>query len=119
MKKGLTPTITMTFPAEIDFDDMDHIVFTMKQNNRTVIEKWDSQLTISDNVVTVWLSQAETLALSVGEASYQLDWTYPEDANHHVNRGGSDIHTIIITENLKCTYIEGKSVYRVPNGKAP
>ena len=25
----------------------------------------------------------------------------------------------IVTENLKCTYIEGKSVYCVPNGKAP
>ena len=27
--------------------------------------------------------------------------------------------TRIVTENLKCTYIEGKSVYCVPNGKAP
>ena len=101
MKKGLTPTITMTFPAEIDFDGMDHVVFTMTQGNKTIIEKADSQLTINDNVVSVWLSQSDTLSLSVGEAKYQLDWTYPEDANHHVNRGGSDIHTIYITENLK------------------
>lgn len=101
LKQGHTPTFTMTFPATMDFNDVAHLCFTLTQNNRKVIEKTDSQITIDDNVATVWLSQAETLALSVGEAEYQLEWTYPPDENNHVNRGGSNVHVVTITKNLK------------------
>lgn len=101
MVKALTPTITMTFPAEIDFDEMAHVCFTMTQGTRVVIEKSDAQLTIDDNVVQVWLSQADTLSLSPGEVKFQLNWTYPADQAGNVARGGSDIHTMRITENLK------------------
>ena len=101
MVRALTPTITMTFPAEMDFDETAHVCFTMTQGNRAVIEKSDAQLTIDDNVVQVWLSQADTLKLAVGEAKYQLNWTYPADGAGNVARGASDVHTMRITENLK------------------
>lgn len=101
MFKAITPTITMTFPAEMDFDEVAHICFTMKQGSKVVLEKHDSQLTIADNVVSVWLSQAETLALSPGEATFQLNWTYPPDGNNRVARGCSDVHVIVIKDNLK------------------
>ena len=101
MVKALTPTITMTFPDTLDLDEAAHVCFTMTQGNRVVIEKKDAQLTISDNVVQVWLSQADTLALSVGEAKYQLNWTYAPDGAGNVARGASDVHKMTITENLK------------------
>lgn len=102
MVKALTPTITMTFPAdEVDFSETEHVCFTMTQGSRVVIEKSDAQLALSGNVAQVWLSQADTLSLSPGEAKFQLNWTYPADQAGNVARGGSDVHTMRITENLK------------------
>ena len=101
MVKALTPTITMTFPDTLDLDEAAHVYFTMSQGGHAIIEKKDAQLTISDNVVQVWLSQSDTLKLSPGEAEFQLNWTYAPDLAGNVARGGSDIHKIQITKNLK------------------
>lgn len=100
MVQATTPTFILTLPQDIDLGEAAHVYFTLKQNG-AVIEKSDSDLTIDANEVSVYLSQAETLALSVGTARLQLNWTYASGT-----RACSTIASVVIDENLLRAVVE-------------
>ena len=60
MRRGTTPT--HTFTTDIDLTDAEAIYITYKQNDKTVIEKEKTDLTITEDSLTVKLTQNETLA---------------------------------------------------------
>ena len=64
MYRGTTPT--HTFEADIDLSDADVMYITYSQGNKTRVEKSlddeDGSVSITDNVVTVTLTQKDTLA---------------------------------------------------------
>ena len=100
MVQATTPTFILTLPNDIDLDQAAHVYFTLRQNG-SVIEKSDSDLTINANEVDVYLSQTETLKLSIGAARLQLNWTYANGS-----RACSTIATVTVDENLLKAVVE-------------
>ena len=100
MVQATTPTFILTLPNDIDLGEAAHVYFTMRQNG-SVIEKSDSDLTINANEVDVYLSQEETLKLSLGAARLQLNWTYANGS-----RACSTIATVNVDENLLKAVVE-------------
>lgn len=100
MVQGTTPTFILTLPNDIDLGEAAHVYFTLRQKG-TMIEKQDTELTIDENEVSVYLSQEETLSLAVGAALLQLNWTYANGA-----RVCSEIASVSISENLLKAVVE-------------
>lgn len=100
MVQATTPTFVLTLPNDIDLGEAAHVYFTLRQKG-TMIEKQDAELTIDENEVSVYLSQEETLALAVGAALIQLNWTYENGA-----RACSNIVSIKVSENLLKEVVE-------------
>lgn len=94
MVQATTPTFILTLPNDVDLDEAAHVYFTLKQKNAEIVKE-DSDLTIDGNEVSVYLSQAETVKLSVGTALLQLNWTYENGA-----RACSTIASVAVDENL-------------------
>lgn len=93
--KGTTPTFTFTFPndSSVDLTQAAHVYVTFK--GAQIIEKSDTDLTIAEKRVEVFLSQEETLALSHGPIGIQINWTYADGS-----RAASDIVQYTISKNL-------------------
>jgi hypothetical protein len=92
MVQATTPTIIMNLPETVDLTQAQTIVFSLVQGS-TNIKK-----TITDaeaHQVSVFLSQTETLGLSIGAAQVQLNWTYADGI-----RACTDIININVTPNL-------------------
>lgn len=100
MVQATTPTFILTLPNDIDLGEAAHVYFTLRQNG-SVIEKSDTDLTIDANEVSVYLTQAETVKLSVGTALIQLNWTYSNGA-----RACSTIASVEVDENLLKAVVE-------------
>ena len=100
MVQATTPTFILTLPNDVDLGEAAHVYFTLRQNGAT-IEKSDTDLTIDANEVEVYLTQAETLKLSIGAARLQLNWTYANGS-----RACSTIATVAVDENLLKAVVE-------------
>lgn len=100
MVQATTPTFILKLPQDVDLGEATHVYFTLKQNEAE-IEKSDTDLTIDENEVSVYLSQAETLMLSVGRARLQLNWTYENGS-----RACSTVAVVEVTENLLKEVVE-------------
>ena len=100
MVQATTPTFVLTLPQDIDLGEAAHVYFTLRQNGAT-IEKSDTDLTIDANEVEIYLSQEETLKLSIGAARLQLNWTYANGS-----RACSTIATVTVDENLLKAVVE-------------
>ena len=100
MVQATTPTFILTLPNDIDLGEAAHVYFTLKQKNAEIVKE-DSDLTIDGNEVSVYLSQAETVKLSVGAALLQLNWTYANGV-----RACSTIASIEVDENLLKEVVE-------------
>jgi len=74
MRRGSTPT--NTFDVDIDLTGAT-VFITYKQKGRTVIEKTGTDITVTSTSLTVELTQAETLALDVGEVEMQIRYVFP------------------------------------------
>ena len=99
MRKGTTPTIILTLPADIDLGIADHVIVTLADTNlKTLVEVADSDLVIDGNEVDVFLSQETTLALP-SRVNIQINWTYLEADG--VKRACSEIATLSFGSNLK------------------
>lgn len=96
MIQATTPTFVLTLPANtVDLTEADHVYFTIEQGS-VVIDKADSDLEVAARVVSVYLTQAETLRLNFySEARIQLNWTYSDGS-----RACSEVKTIVVGENL-------------------
>ena len=92
MVQATTPTIIMNLPNTVDLTQAQTIVFTMAQGS-TVIKKVITDA--SEQQVSVYLTQDDTLGLSNGIAQIQLNWTYSDNS-----RACTNIVNINVTPNL-------------------
>ena len=98
--KGTTPTFTLTFSeATLDLTQAEHVFVTFRGSK--TVEKSDTDLTITEKSVEVYLTQQETLALSKGNVQIQVNWTYSDG-----KRSASDIVNYSFSENLVERVIE-------------
>ena len=70
--RGSTFTCTLTLPEAYDLTDAIQVWVTFAQDNKEVFTLDKEELTIVTNVVTVRLSEAQTLSLVKGTARMQL-----------------------------------------------
>lgn len=66
-------------PSSIDLSEA-NIYFSISQFGRTILEKHDSSVTYTGNVVYVELTQLDTLQLAEGDAKVQLNITLDDGA---------------------------------------
>ena len=97
---GTTPTFTLIFTDQnLDLTEAEHVFVNFK--GMTEIEKQDSDLVISAKQISVFLSQEETLSLSMGRVAVQANWTYSDGT-----RAASNIVMCNVSENLLRRAIE-------------
>ena len=94
MVQATTPTFVLTLPQTVDLSQAANVYFTVSQGMKVLTKTGDS-LTIDGNVVSVFLSQAETLAFAVGTLELQLNWTYPNG-----ERACTKVKTVEVDMNL-------------------
>lgn len=64
MRRGTTPTITIS--TDISLVEASNFYLTFKQGDKIIFEKELDDVTITEESVSVWLTQAETLSLKDG-----------------------------------------------------
>ena len=97
MFKGTTPDITMTFPdGSVDFTSAEEIIVTIKDRRGNLLLEVTPAAT--ERVLTIYLTQEQTLALPVGAINIQANWTYQEADT--LKRACSQIYTIDVIANL-------------------
>lgn len=94
MRQGTTPTIQITI-NDMDLNEMQNIYVVFEQNGY-ILKKESSDLDIEGNVISVLLSQEETLNFKEGTCNIQL---------RMITKGG-----VAIASPIKTT-----KVYRVLN----
>lgn len=94
MRQGTTPTIQITI-NDIDLNEMQNIYVVFEQNGY-ILKKESSDLDIEGNIISVSLSQEETLNFKEGTCNIQL---------RMITKGG-----VAIASPIKTT-----KVYRVLN----
>ena len=101
VSKGTTPTFTLTFPNDsgVDLTQAAHVYVSFR--GAKVVEKEDTDLTISERSIDVYLPQAETIALSDGIVCIQVNWTYANGS-----RAASEIVQYTFSNNLIGRVIE-------------
>lgn len=68
MFRGTTPTLIFNFGINLEEVNITAFYITFSQRNKTLVEKALSDVTISENKVTVKLDQTDTLAMSADTA---------------------------------------------------
>lgn len=94
MMRGLTPTLTLALKESVDFSAAKNVYFTVRQGPITVTKTGDS-VTFSDDAVSVYLTQKDTLRFKAGVVEVQANWTYADGS-----RGGTEIVTREMGDNL-------------------
>lgn len=97
MTQATTPTFVLTLPGSVDLSFAENVYFTLRQNSVS-ITKNTSDLEINHNVVSVFLSQIDTVKLTSGTAQIQLNWTYPDKSRACSNTNIRDGVTILGVE---------------------
>ena len=94
MRRGTTPTLTIS--TDINLTEASNFYLTFKQGDRIIFEKTLTDVTITEDTVSVWLTQAETLALKDGRmVSFQIRATLGDQ------KVASNIMTAKVDEILK------------------
>ena len=73
MYRGTTPTLILTFPEGTDFSGSDVYVSLSDQKRNELIRMENPP--IEDNVISIFLTQEQTLALPT-YVLIQVNWTY-------------------------------------------
>lgn len=94
MYQATTPTFVLTLPNTVDLTEAETVMFSLRQGFYA-LDKIGADLTVEAQTVSVYLTQAETLALKSGLAQMQLNWTYSDGS-----RACSDIVNVSINPNL-------------------
>lgn len=107
MIRGTTPTLTFTITDEsVDLSAADNVYVTISQY-ATNITKTGESVSVSNNTVSVWLTQRESLMLAVGKpASVQINWTYTDDLTGTKRRAATKAKEITIENQLLGRVIE-------------
>lgn len=75
MFRGTTPTLTLTFPEGTDFTGTTVYVSLTDSNRTEVMRLTGEDLTIENNVISLYLTQEQTLSLPP-IVLIQVNWTY-------------------------------------------
>lgn len=103
--RGTTPTYTLTFPDNIDFSSASEVIVTFSDvNYNKILEKTTSDITIDSNIISVYLTQEETLLFTTSSVLLQVNWLY--DENGTIRRCASNIARIRPVRNLVNEVIE-------------
>lgn len=92
MYRGTTPTLTLTLPEGTDFSGATVYVTLADSTKKEVLTTTD--VDINENVISVYLSQEQTLALPK-TVLVQVNWTYGNG-----QRACSNIVSFNTTQNL-------------------
>lgn len=93
--RATTPTFTLTFTDNaLDLTTASKVFVTFTQNKR-ILTKKGSDLTVSEKQIEVYLNQNETLDFEVGAVEVQANWLYSDDS-----RAASEVVTFNITKQL-------------------
>ena len=109
MYKGITPTIILTLPESSAVLNASHVYVTIADKVKS-ITKQDDELTIEADTehetinISVFLTQAETLAFRKGSVMIQVNWTYMESGTS--KRACSTIGKLTFADNLLNGVIE-------------
>ena len=99
MYQGTTPTFTLTLPEDVDLTNATNIRVTFaKRGGKIITEKSGQDLGVDVNVISVFLTQEETLAFPDGTVYIQVNWLY-EDGGY-TKRAASDIAQTVFRKNL-------------------
>lgn len=99
MVQATTPTFSLTLKDHtVNLNEADHVYFTLRQPGLH-FRIQDDRLELDGYTAQVFLTQEETVRLSVGPARIQLNWTQVVDGK--TIRPCSAVKTIEITENLE------------------
>lgn len=90
--QGVTPTIIVRFPQEIDLTDAEHVYVSFRQGVKLL--RLDEGFDVSAHQVDVYLEQAQTLMFIPGEMTMQVNWTYPSG-----QRGATKKIRILVDSN--------------------
>lgn len=94
MVQATTPTFILTLPETVDLSLASHIAFSLVQG-RAKIKKFDSELVVDGQTVSVYLTQEDTLKFVSGSAKLQLNWSYADGS-----RACSNIVELNVSPNL-------------------
>ena len=99
MYKGITPTFTLTLSDEtLDLGTATSVYVTFAdRDGKVLLTKTGADLVIDENVVEVYLTQAETLSFPQ-KVSIQVNWTYNDGGT--VKRDCSEIAITYFRNNL-------------------
>lgn len=92
-----TPSFTLTLPEEIDLASADNVYVTFSSNNKILLTKSGSDISVKKNVIGVTLSQAETKDFP-HRVMMQVNWTYTENGKQ--KRACTNIKTLEFKSNL-------------------
>lgn len=70
MYRGTTPTLNFIFEYNLENFDITAFYLTFMQGSKTILEKELSELEVKENVVTVKLTQEETLSMESNTPIY-------------------------------------------------
>ena len=97
---GTTPTFTLTFTEQdLDLTQAAHVYVDI--SGAVDIEKSDGDLTVEEKQISVYLTQAETLSLGVGNVQIQANWT-----GVNGTRAASEIVSYYMGSNLLPRVVE-------------
>ena len=98
MVQATTPTFILTLPDTVNLTEANTIYFSLTQGATNIKKIVTAD---SPNVVSVYLTQAETLPLSRGIAKIQLNWVYSDGS-----RACTNIVDVNVAPNLLRAVIE-------------
>lgn len=75
MFRGTTPTISLSFPEGTDFTNATVYVSLSDSNRKEIMRLTGEDLLIENNIISLFLSQEQTLALP-WLVYIQVNWTY-------------------------------------------
>lgn len=95
MYRGTTPTFELKITDEsVDLTQADNVYVTIRTRNGSETYTGDA-LEVLEREVDVFLTQEQTLALPIGTAEIQINWTFDNG-----KRACTNIARIAINENL-------------------
>lgn len=74
--RGTTPTFVFTFQQDFDPTAASKVIVTIGSNGQAILEKTDTDLVIDATSISVYLTQAETLAMPYSAVSAQINFLY-------------------------------------------
>lgn len=98
--RGTTPTFELSFPNTVNLNDASNIYVTFSKNNIR-ITKSGSEIQNSQRVITVMLSQEDTLKLGTGMVEIQANWTYGDGLRAASNIVPYEFTRQLLTEVLE------------------